>query len=807
VPLAADEAVAANEAEIRTFLEVITAQAQRTIGDSAKPGLLLLTSIQPDGKPVIMRYKLDDVDRMAKDAIDYASSGYNVYVEGRTVRADLEPGKRGGDADTAWVFALVGDHDCYEDKKVMSLPPGVVPSLQVESSPGSLHHWFFLQAAVRWQEAKALGADMKAATGGDSKTFCLAQPYRVAGTPNYPNKKKLAAGRSTVPAVTCLAGGDGDTWTPDQLREVFVKPAGKEKAEARGGADGASHHSNPVAEANVDAETLNVIKHGLPDGDDRSQAFFRVVRDLKEEGHAVDPIYQLLNQYPNGIAAKYDGRLFDEVERAWTKIALAYDDTGGEAAVTADQLKAMRKQAKRDRKAVIAELNRQYMVTVDGSKTWVLRDATDPDHEGRQVFHYMKLGDLRDAYANRFVVTRIDDKGGKSKKPIVEFWHHHPDRRQYIGGVVFDPSPDYKSKADVLNLWRGFNVKPVPGDWTLLRTHMLGNLCGGNRDYFDYLMGWLATLVQRPGDPGQVAVVLRGNLGTGKGVFGHAVRHLFGRHGMHIANSKHLVGNFNAHLRDCCVLFADEAFFAGDKAAVGVLKSLVTESVITVEGKFKDAIQCKNRLHVIMASNNEWVVPAATDERRFFVLDVADTRMQDSGYFAAIDAQLKAGGYEAMLHELLHRDISGFNVRQVPDTAALRDQKAHSLKTEEAWWQDVLERGYVYKSKLGLEDHFGDWHEWVATEVLVASYEDYARAHGDRYLLSRVHFGRFMAKVAKYKQLGGAGVGVVGEHVLPVISGMGERAAVVEKHRPAGYQLGDIDAARDAFARVVRLAP
>jgi hypothetical protein len=47
-----------------------------------------------------------------------------------------------------------------------------------------------------------------------------------------------------------------------------------------------------------------------------------------------------------------------------------------------------------------------------------------------------------------------------------------------------------------------------------------------------------------------------------------------------------------------------------------------------------------------MASNNEWVVPASSDERRYFVLDVADERAQDHEYFQAILDEAKAGGHE-----------------------------------------------------------------------------------------------------------------------------------------------------------------
>lgn len=39
-----------------------------------------------------------------------------------------------------------------------------------------------------------------------------------------------------------------------------------------------------------------------------------------------------------------------------------------------------------------------------------------------------------------------------------------------------------------------------------------------------------------------------------------------------------------------------------------------------------------------------------------------------------------------MMHDLLARDISGFEIRQVPRTGALDDQVLRSLDTDMAWW-------------------------------------------------------------------------------------------------------------------------
>ena len=84
-------------------------------------------------------------------------------------------------------------------------------------------------------------------------------------------------------------------------------------------------------------------------------------------------------------------------------------------------------------------------------------------------------------------------------------------------------------------------------------------------------------------------------------------------------------------------------------------------------------------LHLMIASNDDWVVPSSHDERRYFVLRVSDRHANDRAYFAAIDAQMEAGGLAAMLHDLLAMDLSGHDFRHVPDTEALAAQKVHSM--------------------------------------------------------------------------------------------------------------------------------
>jgi hypothetical protein len=62
----------------------------------------------------------------------------------------------------------------------------------------------------------------------------------------------------------------------------------------------------------------DIIANGVPEGG-RSEAFQRVVNHLAAHGYGVDEIVATLALHPHGIAAKYEGRLRQEVERSFSK--------------------------------------------------------------------------------------------------------------------------------------------------------------------------------------------------------------------------------------------------------------------------------------------------------------------------------------------------------------------------------------------------------------------------------------------------------------------------------------------------------
>ena len=454
---------------------------------------------------------------------------------------------------------------------------------------------------------------------------------------------------------------------------------------------------------------------------------------------------------------------------------------------------------------LIDHINREHFVVVEAGKTVIFRPATDPAL-GRLAHWRMSFSDFQNAYSNRTVSVKQPD-GSYSEAPLAPLWLKSPRRRQYLGGVVFDPSGS-RVPPNGYNLWRGFAVQPKQGEWPLMQRHLEEVICGGNAAESRYLFGWLARMFQYPGEQGEVAVVLRGLRGGGKGTLAQWILRIFGEHGLHMIQAAHLTGNFNAHLQDTCFLYADEAFFAGDPRIVGILNGLITERAILIEGKRRNAVMVKNCLHVLMASNNDWVVPAACDERRYFLPSVSDHRRGDFEYFDALEKEAKEGGLAAMLHEALAYDLHSFNVRRIPDTPGLNRQKLESLNVVDRWWLDVLQRGYVFDSRLGLSGEFRRWADTVTMDFLFLSYSGFAKGCHERHPLTRERLGQFMAGV-KAKAIRPRAALPVGEEMREEEAGGGDYgigkrsqrvAKPITRTRAHAYSLGTLAAARAAFA-------
>jgi hypothetical protein len=431
----------------------------------------------------------------------------------------------------------------------------------------------------------------------------------------------------------------------------------------------------------------------------------------------------------------------------------------------------------------VERLNQEHFVVIAGSRVAIARIERDEALQRDRV-QLLRTHDFVTFYRNRCVMVGRTSDGEPKYRDLGSVWLEHPKRRTYRRMALL---PDQDAPEDTFNLWRGWGLEPKAGRWPKLQWHLQHVICGGDTEAYLYLLAWLGWCVQHPDRPAEVAVVLRGRKGTGKGTLGHLLRRIFSHHSLHITHGRHLTGNFNAHLADALYLFVDEAFWAGDRAAEGVLKGLITEPVLTIEPKGLDVFMVPNRLKILMATNNDWAVPATGDERRFFVLDVSDVKRGDKAYFAALHKALEGGEAAAFLFDLMAMCLDGVDIRAVPQTRALAEQKLLSLESHQEFWRSCLYQGRIVGTPEDSNPHSSGWPGTVRTSVLYAAYLDFCDSRRIRHPANDVHLARELCRLSE---------GCPGFH-------WSRRA----EHGKRGYRLGSLEDHRKAFCQALGIDP
>lgn len=303
---------------------------------------------------------------------------------------------------------------------------------------------------------------------------------------------------------------------------------------------------------------------------------------------------------------------------------------------------------KKKKLTTVERMNQHHAIARINGKTVVLNFEPDGKTD------YSSMADLNLFYANKQVPK------GDGSEPVSSWWSRQKERLTFRRGVVFSPG---KEVTDAYNLWRGFSVKPnVTGSCKLLLDHIFENICDRDEEAYRYFIGWMAHMIQKPGEKPGVAIVLQRKKGVGKNIVAVFLGQLFENNYITVSQTDQLTGKFNAHMEQALLLHVEEGMWAGDPKSEGPLKSLITSTKMAIERKGIDVIQLPSVMRVYITSNEKWVVPATGDERRFAVYKVADYHRQDRPYFRAMLDQMADGGLGALMHFLQNYDISGFDV-------------------------------------------------------------------------------------------------------------------------------------------------
>lgn len=376
----------------------------------------------------------------------------------------------------------------------------------------------------------------------------------------------------------------------------------------------------------------------------------------------------------------------------------------------------------------LARFNREFAHVIAGGGVHILWETEDA--KGRRALEHLSL----QAFHSKHAAERMA-LGERRERPMTEHWIEWTGRRSY-DGIVFDPSGAADDRF--YNLWRGFAVEPwpddqpIPADYTeavqMFKEHLHKNICRSDTALAHWLWGFFAHLVQKPHEKPLVAIVMKGQKGVGKNALLDVIGGLLGSSFKLASNRRYLVSHFNGHLENLLMFVLDEAFWSGDKQAEATLKDLVTGAAHQIEHKGKEQYEVDNLTRVCIIGNEDWLVPATHDERRYAVFNVGNGRQKQGAWFAKMKRTMREGANRVLLKELLAFDLTTVNVNQAPMTEGLLEQKHASLEPFHAFWLDCLMEGMLVHGDIG--------HDWpagvVETERVRYAFRKWARERNVR---------------------------------------------------------------------------
>jgi hypothetical protein len=283
-------------------------------------------------------------------------------------------------------------------------------------------------------------------------------------------------------------------------------------------------------------------------------------------------------------------------------------------------------------------------------------------------------------------------------------------------GVYSHPT---EARPGYLNQWLGPTLRPKEGYCGRIKEFLRNDLCNGDESAYQYLLRYLAHALQRPEEKPGVKIVLGGGQGTGKGTLGRILARIWGPTYLHVHDVDVITGKHNGSLARSFIIFLDEALFVGNRSVTNKLKALVTEPTVMIDEKFVPQYQTDSFHRFFVASNADHIQHTEHDDRRDLVLRVSNRHQGDMEYWQVLYAEIAGDGPAALMYELLHMGLDGFDVRRRPVTAALIDQRVQSLDEVDRWWHQCLRDGFI----AGLDN---DWPEFLPTLQALTLIETFA---------------------------------------------------------------------------------
>ena len=329
---------------------------------------------------------------------------------------------------------------------------------------------------------------------------------------------------------------------------------------------------------------------------------------------------------------------------------------------------------------------------------------------------------------------------GLSGPEYFDEWLSDPKRKDVNGYGLYPIGTKLK-----LNMWHGFKVMPVTAtiSYTDIEPFVdyIKLITNNDPQGFDYVMDWMADLVQDPirSEDIRTALILESEeKGTGKSTLIALLSSFF-----YPTNTKavsklgDVVGQFNSKLVPLVLLGVEEVAnnTTYDVGAIkNIFKDMISNPWMEAEAKNIDAVAAPNRLHLIITSNQPFFYMDSND-RRYTTFKVPATRRGDKEYFGNLHSWWEEGGRDLVFTFLLKRKYETSTITESYRGKDTIQSAIDGLFGHKAWLFDFLSKTNKDKRYTSAE--------------LYGSYESYILSEGKPAKMSAIGLSKYLKTTYK----------------------------------------------------------
>ena len=265
------------------------------------------------------------------------------------------------------------------------------------------------------------------------------------------------------------------------------------------------------------------------------------------------------------------------------------------------------------------------------------------------------------------------------EKPFFDKWIKDNTRRKYS---KIDFLPKIDNNENIYNSFKGFEnipgkeFEPINIDLFLDHVNLLSN---SDLNVNNFLLDYLAHLIQKPYEIPETAILMKSRQGAGKDTLIDFIEKIIGvKYTKRTEKLDELFGQFNDSLKNKLIVQIDEITGKDGFVNKESIKRLITTKRLNINEKGVKIYENNNYARVFIFTNNINPIAIPSDDRRFVVLKCGNVQTRD--YYDKIysnECMFNNDYIKSIHHYLLNRDISGFNPRnERPITDAYIDMQS-----------------------------------------------------------------------------------------------------------------------------------